>query len=255
MAVIDQDLARWSRGQWFWAAALAFALQLALFWSARPVEPRLVYPAEPVLTVGRHGAEAPAPGLWLELEDPMLFAAPGWHGVSALAWMRKSQDSFELSREFPPLSFLPQSEARLAAPGPPSEMPARILPHQRPAPEPTLPVLPPPGPQPVSRFAAQGFGGRRPLHVPPLPIQTHNDVVSRTVVEAAVDPDGSVLSTRVISSSGSKKADADALALSRGLRFEPLRGLGDLPGDVAWGKLIFEWHALDLGGASAVPRP
>jgi TonB family protein len=252
-SIINQDLARWSRAQWFWVVLAIFGAQMWMFWSARPVHLREVYPAEPKLSLPGDGA-SPDSSEWLKLEDPMLLAAPGWHGVSALAWMRKPETRLEVSREFPPLRFLSYADAQSAVDRRAVPMPARLAAHARPQPQPTLPVAPPPAPEPSSRLAAEGFGERALLGVPELPPQRHNDVVGRTVVQAAIDADGQVVSSRVVAPSGSRKADNDALALARGMRFEPLPGLAERTGEVTWGKLIFHWHALDLSRTNAVRR-
>ena len=80
-----------------------------------------------------------------------------------------------------------------------------------------------------------------------IPPQFHTDVLSNTVVEALVSADGLVISSRVVENSGSARADADALALTRSARFTPRSG-EDLAPDR--GKLIFQWYALGLSATN-----
>jgi TonB family protein len=84
-----------------------------------------------------------------------------------------------------------------------------------------------------------------------LPVQYHGDVLSSTVVEAMVGRDGLVISARVINNSGSGRADADALALARRARFNPVNSAENVP---VVGKLIFEWFALSLADTNSVKR-
>jgi TonB family protein len=87
------------------------------------------------------------------------------------------------------------------------------------------------------------------------PIQYWNDAVSQTVVEATVIPGGMVASARVLKSSGSKRADNDALTLARNARFESANQRGpEKPGSVEVGKLIFDWYALNFSQTNAVKR-
>src|SRR5688572_19284224 len=88
-SLIHRDLLRWSNRQWFWIVTFLFAVQLGILFSmSRPLEIKSIYPADPKLEAAAATASKSS-GEWLELEDPMLFASPNWHGVSALAWMKK----------------------------------------------------------------------------------------------------------------------------------------------------------------------
>ena len=53
-----------------------------------------------------------------------------------------------------------------------------------------------------------------------------------------------------MSGSGSKKADLEALAIAKAVRFAPLPGLpvaGTVDrADLTWGKLVFQWFTVEL---------
>jgi TonB family protein len=251
-SVINRDLARWSKRHWVWCVFILFSLQLGvLFFATLPLKVRLNYASDPVMEVPSRSASKSS-GDWLALEDPMLFAAPAWHGVSGEAWMKKPRSVLTLDRGFPAIRYLGYRHSGPLGTGNESVEAALWATHRRPPPRPLLPVLPLPMPAPASRLVTEGFGERLLIQAPELPKQFHTDAVGRTILQAAIDPDGVVLSRRVIAPSGSKRADADALALTRALRFEPLRTFSDRAPEIAWGKLIFEWHALDLNSTNAV---
>jgi TonB family protein len=93
------------------------------------------------------------------------------------------------------------------------------------------------------------LAGRSLLSLPPLPIQQHNDILTNSIVQAGVNPSGYPESARLLSGSGSKKADQAALAMAKAARFAPLPGLL-APGavdraDLTWGKLIFQWFTVE----------
>lgn len=250
-SVINRDLVRWTGRHWFWCVFAVLGFQLAvLFYAANPLQVRTTYPSEPVLQLASRGATLSSTH-WLELEDPMLFAAPNWRNVSGLAWLRQPELELAGPPEFPPIQFLAYHQARQINSGTSPDTAILISKHRRPPAEPLLPVLPPPAAAPRSVLALQGFDHRQPLTIPELPNPLHSDVVGRTIVQAAIDPEGAVLSARVITSSGAKQADASALEITRKLRFQPLPGAEPPESEISWGKLIFQWHALDLGSAKA----
>lgn len=253
-SLINRDLARWSRRQWFWSVAFFLTVEFSIFYYiTQPVRVPSDSPAQPKLHFTEVARSKPL-AEWLELEDPMLLASPNWHGVSGLAWMRKPPVEFALHRDFPAVRYLPFRETSRWNPARETTPPDRPFPTFRPNPGPTLPVLPPPSLPPGSKLRIEGFADRGPLALPSLPPEYYNDAVGATVVEAGIDPYGVILSARVIDSSGSKKADSDALGITRGLRFEPLRSFREAAPEIVWGKLIFQWHALDLTRTNAVQR-
>jgi hypothetical protein len=76
------------------------------------------------------------------------------------------------------------------------------------------------------------------------------EILSNTVVQAAVDALGFTFSATLLSSSGSTNADQHALAQAYNARFRPARaGTGatyDPARSLTWGRWIFQWHTLPL---------
>jgi TonB family protein len=75
------------------------------------------------------------------------------------------------------------------------------------------------------------------------------DLLSNSVVQLAVDPDGRVFSAALLKSCGLKDADASAVTLAKSARFKPLPA-SDLGGrdasqlNLDWGRLIVRWHTM-----------
>ena len=59
----------------------------------------------------------------------------------------------------------------------------------------------------------------------------------------------------VLSSSGSKTADQRALDLAKAARFKPVARPGPAspgrPPALTWGKLIFQWHTVELSATNS----
>lgn len=72
------------------------------------------------------------------------------------------------------------------------------------------------------------------------------EVLRPTVVEVAVNPDGDVLSARLIESNGMAAADEEAMRVARAARFQPIETESDWlsPSDVitGWEQLTFHWQ-------------
>lgn len=281
MIEIEKDLVRWSRSRWIFAVAGLMVLQVGLLLASMRLDPSPAPPrpkieffgwevngwrgAEPAPVAKRPSIDEPLhftfqkalpPGGaadWVELADPMLFAGPHWRGFSAQAWMIQRPWEPPPLRELPPIEFLSLAEARSAAPLEPAsgQMPMNLAgPHLAPASPPL--ALPDPAPSLAreSLLFVEGFEGRSP-QASALSVQSFDDALGRSVVEALVDPDGLVLTARLIESSGSKKADLDAVAYARALRFSGSPPPGtDLPPGAepearrfAPGRLTFQWQA------------
>ena len=94
------------------------------------------------------------------------------------------------------------------------------------------------------------------VEVPSIP---HTDILTSTVVQLGVNPSGYALPPFFLSSSGSKAADQEALKLAKLMRFKPLGPAGgNTPWSatsLVWGKVIFEWHTLELPAANAPATP
>jgi TonB family protein len=229
-------------------AVVAVQVGLLIWASQKPLVARVNYPNEPkvALALGANKLERD----WLETENPFLFASASHNGFSGEAWLRqpKWQAPEPVHRKEP--KFLQITEADQIVPRMQAEETfALVQRHQVRAMLPEAPATPSPARE--SRLLLAAFGGRTLVTPVPLPVQYHNDVLAPTVVEAMIDRDGLVISTRVIENSGSPKADADAVALAKRARFVPAKNRENVPES---GKLIFEWFALDLSATNSVKR-
>jgi TonB family protein len=244
MGEINKDLIRWKRGQWLAATGIFFALQISalLLGSQKRVMPRSIYPAEPVVTLPARSADSEL----IRLENPLLFAAANWNGFSADAWLRKPEWQAPKIGSSDPFRFLGFAESQTEAPLVAGREPFVFV-HQG---KPEAPLPPPrePGrPERKSQLRVEGLAGRQILSEPRLPEQSYSDILGSTVVEALVGGDGLIISARIVENSGSAKADAEALAITRAARFSPKSGQNQLP---EVGKLLFQWHALNLGATN-----
>lgn len=92
---------------------------------------------------------------------------------------------------------------------------------------------------------AGGLSTRLILTQPTIPDWPVLEILSPTVLQAAVSADGFVFTAAVVGESGSKAADQKALDLTRGLRFQPLpagAGKNQASVDAHFGQLIFQWR-------------
>jgi TonB family protein len=105
---------------------------------------------------------------------------------------------------------------------------------------------------PKSIFQIEGDVKMRALlRIPEIPIQYGTEVLSNTVVQIGVQPDGFPFSARIITSSGSATADRKALEIANHLRFAPLP-LPDSrnPNELQWGECVFQWFTTEPPAAS-----
>jgi hypothetical protein len=121
----------------------------------------------------------------------------------------------------------------------------------------TIEALPRPT---ASSVRAEGdLGGRALETVPALPSWPHADVLSSSVVQVMVDAKGFVLSPTLVAASGLKEADLKAIEAAKQVRFQPVpsaRVLGAGPrGELAWGRLVFDWHTLPPGATNVSNLP
>jgi hypothetical protein len=251
MQAIERDLVRWRRGKWLAVVVFIFALQIGLFvWaSQKDVQKRAVYPSEPRISFG-----SPARVLKqgsLELENPFLFAAASRQGFSGEAWLRAP--SWPLPKVGRPLEpdYLELAEAREVNRQQDGNQGFALVPARRTGAQLPQPEEPTQSAIRSSELRLDGFHGRTLVAPLVLPVQYHTDVLSSTVVEAMIGRDGFVISARIIENSGSAKADAEALALARRARLNPVN-IGENVAVV--GKLIFEWFALSLSHTNSVVR-
>jgi TonB family protein len=188
-----------------------------------------------------------------DIFDPASFALPSLEGFSGSAWLsfRPLQPGFSTSLSEP--SWLELKEDDLA------NVFDRLFPTNRIT---TLQIADVPLPPligtvpqvtrelsaPASSVRAEGpLAGRLLADAATLPPQANTDVLTNTTVQVLVDAEGKTLSSTILSSCGSKEADAFALKWAQKCRFKPLRMRGDSKASadqLACGKLIFEWQTV-----------
>jgi TonB family protein len=253
----------WSRRRWWGMVGLIFGVQLALIlWlgDTSPVRPR---PAAPALTLKLAGS---ASAELLALRDPTLFALPRQQRVSTPAWLTTPRPephpfAWPERTNYPPLTidqpgvaFNRFVETNAFNPLPPPANPLPAL---------TLPGLPPLAISAEhSTLQLEGSLARRRL-LTPLELRSwqNPDILTNSVVQVVVDTEGRPRSVTLLSGSGLKAADQQALELASGVRFEPLgrtpAGTALTPtGQLGWGRMIFRWHTLPLrptNGPAASP--
>ena len=250
MEIIERDLVRWRGAKWVMTIFMIFAVQIGLFiWtSQKEIRIRSVYPAEPEVSFT---ARTNLQGGLLEMENPFLFAAASRRGFSGEAWLREAEWPLPAVGRPVKLGYLELAEARKVGAEKDADesfafTAARRATAQLPRPEESAQKQ-----MGSSELRLDGFNGRTLAAPLALPVQYHTDVLSSTVVQAMVGGDGLVISARVIENSGSPRADAEALALTRKVRFNPANIDENVP---VVGELIFEWFALSLSHTNSVTR-
>jgi hypothetical protein len=105
-----------------------------------------------------------------------------------------------------------------------------------------------------SRLSYEGELAARSLPTPiPLRSWPRTDLLSNSIIRAAIDADGRTLFPALIAECGLPEADRLALKLAAEVRFRPLpRAARDATrqGPLAWGKLIFEWHTASVAATN-----
>ena len=247
---IERDLVRWNKPKWAGMVLFLIAVQVSLiYYVGRQPDVREVHPNLPrssfSLNPGLPGASP--------TENPLLFATAQWNGFSGAGWMNQPEAGNPTSESLPPPRLLSLHRAKdilpeRPLPGSPYSLKYRLQPPSL-APAATSSSS-------TSQLSVQGSVATRGLAAPlDLPPQHHNDVIGSSSVQVGVDSDGTVISARLINSSGFRKADTDALALARQARFNPAPPVSGSEGtEIDWGKLVFHWHALELGSTNTLKR-
>ena len=238
----------WPSRRWWLAVVLVVAGQFALvLWlgdATRAVPRRSDH--EPAIAL--------APGLsvaLLEELNPTLFAWSGPRGFSGPAWLRVAPPANQAYEWTEPARFLALDPKQLSsqpvgAEGRPARPrtewgPGRVAEMRLPFAAWAGSALPT-----KSSVCVEGeLAGRpllRSLEPPSRPV---NDLLPNTEIRVLVDAAGLVRSAILVASSAQPAADAIALELARGARFETLA-------EVPWqtGKLIFRWYTVP-----ATPAP
>lgn len=186
-------------------------------------------------------------------QDPTLFALPHRRGFSGAAWLHAPPlrlPTFEWPDE---PRWLALSTIRLgqafqdhmasnsfvSLPAPDQSRPDLTLP-----PPVAFQLLPERSTVRVEGALADRLPSRA-FNVSPWP---HTDLLAPSVVQVVVDPQGWPVSVGLLSSSGLKAADDQALREARSARFQnrPPRAAenGSRHQELAWGKLVFQWQTL-----------
>jgi hypothetical protein len=250
------DLVRWSSRDWAGVVALVLVAQalLVLALSERRARAKIVQ-ASPTEVTLNSAPKTGDPLLQFELQTQLFFIEPNANGFSGYAWLQPPERNYLNLSNQPAPELLRFADARRligsepvpAAPVPQPASARSILPF---TPPPLLGDLRPP----ASTLEVDGFEGRTLLNSPILKPQRHSDVLDSSVIQAGVDSDGIPRFTQLLDSSGSKVADDEALAIARRSRFSRDGGADEELQKLAWGKLIFHWHTLELTNKAAAPR-
>jgi hypothetical protein len=226
-----------------------------IFWLGKPRE--AVRPAQadlaPLLQLTR-----PEAAQNLVFSDPTLFALPHRESFSGPAWLIIPVREFPAIAWSPPPQFLDLPDGELG--GAFQNFMATNHSESLPAiaqPELTfkLPVVQerPALPGPSRLLLAGALAQRNLLVVPELPSWPSSDILTNTVVQLLVGPDGESISATLLAKSGSDEADQRALAVARGARFNPVspRDPGSTLEGLALGQAIFKWHTVPLANTNS----
>ncbi len=247
----------WSLQRWFLFFLLVFASQLVLifFLSSRkshsspvPLVARTTFQ-----TISGHLSEAKLLESGL-VSDPSLFAMANVQGFSGAAWLKRSPSRYELSEQHETPFWLTLNTSHLGTAISQFVRNDLITPVslQQDAPPQLHLALVPDATAMVrsnSRFRVEGAIASRLAAFPPLKSLATNEIFNETVAQVAVDPDGLVVSARLLEKSGFPEADRSALEIARRLSFLPMR-----TGGIVWGKLIFDWHTVPGNGTNDIPK-
>ena len=239
----------WTRKRWWTLVLLVFAAHLGFifaFGDRQPVQSRLASPVT-MLSLAQSESEL------LALNDPALFALPSLHGVAGQAWLKTPVIAFSPFRWTEAPRLLPLQPDHLGhAFGRflQTNSFTRLVFESKPEPAAILPVsleLTSPPPTNSTLRITGALAGRRWLNPPALRSWSGTDLLTNTVVQALVNPDGNVFSATLlvpVGSSGTNDQNAAeyALQIVRGARFEPARAAAR----PVLGTLIFEWHTEPL---------
>jgi TonB family protein len=218
----------------------------------------------------------PAPAPWfslagpenkalLALMDPTLFARPHPRGFSGSAWVA-TPDLDERFADPPEATTKSQflalnlGEIGGALSGfVQTNSVERTATASEPASEIALPALAPVMPlRSKTRVKIEGnLAARRMVGVLSVSSWPSTGLLTNTVVKLTVDGRGRFFSAALVSSSGSRDADQEAMKQAREAKFEEIARGGPGGADPAtmldWGWLVFEWNSLPLPATNGAP--
>jgi hypothetical protein len=106
-----------------------------------------------------------------------------------------------------------------------------------------------------SVLRVEGALAGRPLLTPlTLPSWDHADVLQPTTLQIVVDRSGASFPPILLTPSGLQAADQRALEVARTARFAPAPAGPNQP-SLAWGRLVFLWHATLPPAATIASTP
>ena len=251
-----------NRPRFKWSAVIVLILtfQVAMiFWlQGRTTPPPPPVSAQPIIYLPANRA-AELPGV----DDPTFFVLPNQRGFSGPAWMKISPLEYHPAEWMEPPRPLALPVERLGRtlgefvrnevfrPFDVDNGRARHM-------EAAFPVSPADLVATRSTASVEGDLAGRPLLSSLNPVsQPAAEILSNSVVQIAVDAEGRVFSPALLRGSGSLAADADALALAKSARFQPLPpGAPDISASVlTWGKVVFHWYTVPSTNTVSTTTP
>ncbi len=249
----------WPPRRWLLVIGVIFVVQYGFItWLGQPaIEMQFRAPRRvPVIAMLAGGREVDIPGV----ASPTLLVLASRDGFSGNAWLQPepvgnpSRPWTEPARPLPP--DLEQFGGSLH-----EFVRGKLFKRLDVAgkPQPTIPEYLPIDTLPQSTFSIQGDAARRRLLSDfKLESKPAAEILSNSVVQIAVDPGGNVFSAVLLGKCGSPEADANALALARSARFQPLvRDGPDHPVSLRpaldWGRIVFRWNTVPLPSTNAAP--
>ncbi len=242
----------WPRRRWLVLMALVFGGQLGLIlWlgSRGPALARVSEPGAEIRLTGDALSEV------VELLDPTLFALPKSRGFAGEAWLTSPPQQFYPFVWSEPPRWLAltadQLGTTLACLTASNQVDFPQLPQP---PQPVLSgatLLPLPTPPTPGAVRVYGPLSRRKLLTAiETPAWTNEDLLTNTVLQVVIDPDGRPLSVTPVSSSGFGPADEYAYREGRRARFEPFLNQPNVSSGFTPGAMVFEWQTVPAPGTN-----
>ena len=266
---LDSD--PWSARRWIIALALVVAIQVAILFlvpQPAPIAPRSALRAT-VIKFDPAGAKSGWAGWAPTWQDPTLFSTIHPHGFSGHAWLNYPRREYRLKDWTEPASWLQEDTSRFGVGFTQfvntviSSQPSPLASGQ--AGPWTIDGLKIPPTTLATNSSVRivgdlaGRGLLRAIEPPPI---ASEEILTNSVVEVAVRPDGYTFSVRLVSPGArgaeQKTADQIALNLAKAARFEPRPSgatnfVSATPPALTYGSLIFAWRVLEPPVAGGLP--
>lgn len=253
---------RWSNRRLSWIVALLFALHLSLvFFLSEQTRLTRVPRASTSIRWIKDQAMDPGAAELLSLRDPTLLALVSEHGFSGTAWLNRSPFPYHLTNRSEPPQWLGPSVSRLAEDfvqfvGTNATEPL----FRAEKPRPSLSQMNIADPVSLIRSVFRlegGMAGRRLISTNALPPPEPGIILTNCVIQVLVSAKGYTLSHALLWSSGSARADENALNFAKAARFAPLdQGRQESsadPGRYDFGTFVFQWLGTGETGTNRVP--